>query len=415
MSRKDTRIDHRGVHHRHIYERWSFSMSKMYLGVDIAKDTHYAAMTDQHGVVLIQPFPFTNDMNGFRSFWEKVESYMSKNDVTVGFESTAHYATNFIHFLDENLIPFMIINPLVTSSLRVSKIRKTKTDSVDALLICQALQQTIDHPTNYRTEEMENLYALCCARRNIIQMRTKAKIQFVSNMDRNFPELAKFLKGNLHIKTCYELIKKYPTSEAIKKVRIDALTNLFVSSSHGRYGKDKALELKELAKVSIGINSSSFALQAQLAIGQIELYTEQLKTIDKQIDEIVASLDTRLKSIPGMDSYAIAVFLSATNNLSNFTSPCKVLAYAGLDPVVSQSGKFKAQSTKMSKRGNSLLRYSLVWTAWNVCLHNSTFMNYYNKKRMEGKSHYSALGHCAGKLNRIIFKMIKDNVDFNLD
>ena len=116
-----------------------------------------------------------------------------------------------------------------------------------------------------------------------------------------------------------------------------------------------------------------------------------------------------------MESYAIAVFLSATNNLSNFTSPCKVLAYAGLDPVVSQSGKFKAQSTKMSKRGNSLLRYSLVWTAWNVCLHNSTFMNYYNKKRMEGKSHYSALGHCAGKLNRIIFKMIKDNVDFNLD
>lgn len=390
-------------------------MSKLYLGVDIAKETHFAAMTNQQGEILLPPFPFTNDNAGFNEFLEKVKPFISENECTVGFESTAHYASNFIHFLDDNQLPFVVINPLVTSSLRISKIRKTKTDAVDAFLICQALQQSIDHPTNYRCEEMENLYALCCARRNIITMRTKAKIQFVSFMDRNFPELAKFFKNNLHIKTCYELIKKYPTSEEIKKVRIDTLTNLFLSSSHGRYGKDKAVELKELAKVSVGINSISFALQAQLAIGQIELYTEQLKTIDQQIDEIITSLDTRLKSIPGIDTFTIAVFLSVTNNLSNFSSPSKVLAYAGLDPVVMQSGKFRAQSTRMSKRGNSLLRYVLIWSSWNVCQHNSTFMNYYMKKRNEGKSHYNALGHCAAKLVRIMFKMIKDDVDFNLE
>ena len=390
-------------------------MPKLYLGVDIAKETHYAAMTNQQGEILLSPFSFTNDFHGFSVFMEQIKSYISKNEVIIGFESTAHYATNFIHFLDKHQIPFILINPLVTSSLRTSKIRKTKTDSVDSLLICQALQQSIEHPTNYRTEEMENLYALCNARKNLVVIRSKAKIQFVSFMDRNFPELANFFKKNLHIKTCYELIKRYPTTESIKKVRIDTLTNLLVSSSHGRYNKDKAIELKELAKISVGINSSSFALQAQLAITQIELYTEQIKLIDKQIEEIVSSLDTRLKSIPGLDSNSIAVVLSVTNNLTNFSTPSKVLAYAGLDPVVSQSGKFRAQSTSMSKRGNSLLRYTLVWSVWNVCLNNKTFMDYYNKKRNEGKTHYNALGHCAGKLIRIIFKMIKDNIDFNLE
>ena len=207
---------------------------------------------------------------------------------------------------------------------------------------------------------------------------------------------------------------KQKTTEQIKKVRIDALTNLFVSSSHGRYGKDKALELKELAKESVGINSASFALQAQLAIGQIELYTEQLKTIDKQIKEVVDASNSKLKSVPGLDVIAIAVIISATNNLTNFDSPSKVIAYAGLDPVVNQSGKFRAQSTRMSKRGNSLLRYVLVWSAWNVCRYNTTFMEYYNKKRNEGKSHYNALGHCAGKLIRILFKIIKEDIDFNL-
>ncbi len=389
-------------------------MTQLFVGVDIAKETHYAAMTNQHGEILFQPFPFTNNLSGFSEFLGKIKSYIPENELFVGFESTAHYATNLIHFLDENQIPFCVINPLVTNSLRTSKIRKTKTDSVDSLLICKALQEQIDCSRNVRTEEMENLYALCCARRNILNLRSKAKIQFVSYMDRNFPELANFFKGNLHIKTCYELIKKYPTTEQIKKVRIDALTNLLISSSHGRYGKDKALELKELAKESVGINSASFALQAQLAIGQIELYTEQLKTIDKQIKEVVDASNSKLKSVPGLDVIAIAVIISATNNLTNFDSPSKVIAYAGLDPVVNQSGKFRAQSTRMSKRGNSLLRYVLVWSAWNVCRYNTTFMEYYNKKRNEGKSHYNALGHCAGKLVRILFKIVKEDIDFNL-
>ena len=150
-------------------------------------------------------------------------------------------------------------------------------------------------------------------------------------------------------------------------------------------------------------------------MNQIELYTDQITEIGKRIDEIVSDMHSHLESIPGLNKYAIAVFLSVTNNLINFDSPSKVVAYAGLDPVICQSGQWKAKSTRMSKRGNPLLRYILIWSANNVRLNNKTFEAYYQKKRDEGKSHYCALGHCANKLVRVMFKLIKDDVDFNLE
>lgn len=390
----------------------------IYVGVDIAKSTHYAAMTNQHGEVLVEPFPFNNDKSGFDLFLKTLQPYLSKNEeVTVGFESTAHYADNFSHFLDQNSISYKVINPLVTANFRRTKIRKTKTDSVDSLLICNVLSLHIDSDKEcmIRDEFFSELYNLCSCRFNLVTMRTKAKIQLVTYIDRIFPELATFFNGNLHLNTVYQLIKSYPTPDEIKKVRIDRLTNFLDNTSNGRFKKDKAVALKELAKRSVGLPGGYYVLQAQLAVNQIELFTSQIKSLDKQIDEAVKELKTPTSTVPGLNSFEIAVILSATNNFTNFDSPRKVLAFAGLDPVVCQSGQWKAASTRMSKRGNSLLRYVLIWSANNVCRHNKTFGDYYKKKRDEGKSHYCALGHCTNKLIRVLFKLVKSGKNFDLE
>ena len=235
-----------------------------YVGVDIAKSIHYAAMTNQHGEVLIEPFAFNNDKSGFDLFLKTVKSSMSENEeLIVGFESTAHYAANFAHFLDSNSISYKIINPLVTSSFRKTKIRKTKTDSVDSLLICNVLSLNIDDKQSMiRDEELSDLYSLCVSRNNLVKMRTKCKIQLVSYIDRFFPELEDFFNNNIHINTVYQLIKNYPTPDDIKKVRIDKLTNFLNQASHGKFKKDKAVALKELAKQSVGLPNASFVLQA---------------------------------------------------------------------------------------------------------------------------------------------------------
>ena len=87
----------------------------------------------------------------------------------------------------------------------------------------------------------------------------------------------------------------------------------------------------------------------------------------------------------------------------------------GLDPSVKQSGNFNASHTRMSKRGSKVFRYALMSAAHNVVKNNVTFNAYYNKKMAEGRTHYNALGHCAGKLVRVIWKMVTDDINFNLD
>lgn len=117
-------------------------------------------------------------------------------------------------------------------------------------------------------------------------------------------------------------------------------------------------------------------------------------------------------SIPGMRHVHAALILSSIKDITLFSSPRKVLAFAGLDPRVRQSGYFQADSTRMSKRGSSMLRYALILAFHNVCLHQSIFQTYYRKKRDEGKSHYCALRHASNKLVRVIFQLLSTQQSF---
>ena len=141
----------------------------------------------------------------------------------------------------------------------------------------------------------------------------------------------------------------------------------------------------------------------------------QLERIESEITDIVQSLDSVIMTIPGIGPINGGMILGEIGDITRFSNPNKLLAFAGLDPSVYQSGNFQAKRTRMSKRGSRALRYALVNAAHNVVKNNNTFNVYYDKKRDEGRSHYNALGHCAGKLVRVIYKMLTDNVPFNLD
>ena len=133
------------------------------------------------------------------------------------------------------------------------------------------------------------------------------------------------------------------------------------------------------------------------------------------MESVVTSLDSVIMTIPGIGLINGGMILGEIGDITRFSNPSKVLAFAGLDPAVYQSGNFNASHTKMSKRGSRPLRYALVNAAHNVVRNNKTFKDYYDQKISEGKSHYNALGHCAGKLVRIIYKMLTDNIEFKLD
>ena len=157
------------------------------------------------------------------------------------------------------------------------------------------------------------------------------------------------------------------------------------------------------------------SIQIVQTIQQIELLEQQIDEIEKVIKDTMSELDSVIMSIPGVGAIDGAMILGEIGNIDRFASPCKLLAYAGLDPTFCQSVKFKARSTKMSKRGSKMLRFALINSAWQLTLKNKTFYDYYQLKLSQGLSHYGALGHVAHKLVRVIFKLLKDNIPFNED
>ena len=110
----------------------------IYVGIDIAKLNHFASAIDSDGAVLIEPFKFLNDNDGFYSLLSKLDSF-EKDSIIIGLESTAHYGNNLVFFLVSKGFHVCMINPIQTSSLRKNRLRKTKTDKVDTLVIAKAV------------------------------------------------------------------------------------------------------------------------------------------------------------------------------------------------------------------------------------------------------------------------------------
>lgn len=389
-------------------------MYSYFVGIDIAKNTHWASILSSDGEIISEPFSFSNDNIGFQKLISKLNP-LQKEKILIGLESTAHYGENIISYLFSLGFAIGLINPIQTANLRRSSIRKTKNDKVDTKIIIKAL--TLGNYSLITSRDINNLKlkGLCRSRRNLVTMRSKAKIQLVSYMDQLFPELAQFFKGNLHLNVSYQLLKEYSSPKDIKNIHLTKLSNILHDNSHGRYNRDDAIRLRDLAKSSVGVDNPSLSLQVKHAILQIELYDEQIAEVESLYKEILDEMNTPILTIPGMSYNQAAVIIGCIGDINRFEHSCQLLAFAGLDPSVIQSGNFNARNTRMSKRGSGMLRYSLIYSAHNVVKNNKTFRDYYELKRSQGKSHYCSLGHVAHKLVRVIFKMLKDNVTFNLD
>lgn len=386
----------------------------IYVGIDIAKLNHFASALSSDGEVLIEPFKFTNDSDGFFMLLSKLSSF-DKDSIIIGLESTAHYGNNLLMFLVPKGDKVVVINPIQTATLRKNNIRKTKTDKVDTFIIAKALMINEYRFVTLQDLGLMQLKNLGRFRQKTVKQRTRLKIQLTSYVDQVFPEIQYLFKSGIHHKGCYALLKEAPSPELVTSMHLTHLTHLLKSNSKGHFKKETAVELRVLAQKSVGNGDKSLSIQITHCIEKIELLNAQLANVESEMEDIVSSLDSVIMTIPGIGAINGGMILGEIGDISRFSHPSKLLAFARLDPSVYQSGNFQAKHTKMSKRGSRTLRYALINAAHNVVKNNKTFQEFYERKREQGLTHYSALGHCAGKLVRIIHKMLTDDIAFNLD
>lgn len=382
----------------------------IYLGIDVAKNKHDICVVDSNANVLLEPFTFYNSVAGFKFLLEKLKPF-DLSDSLFGLESTGHYGENLINFLHKQGFKLGIINPIQTDALRNTNIRKTKNDKIDTKLVAKALILGNYTPFVPKDLTLLELRSLCRHRDDILKSRSKLKVRLVAFIDQLFPEL-NYIFNSIHLKSCYALLAEYPAPTDVCAVRVDKLSNLLRKASKGHFGLDKAIKLKELAKSSIGINNSSLSIQIKHSLKQIELLNEQIDELDNKIKEVMDEIASPILSIPGISYTLGSIIISEIGNIERFSSPCKLLAFAGLDPTVKQSGTFNATHIKISKRGSKLLRYALIKAASITIWNSETFNTYYSKKISQGKSHNNVVCHVAHKLVRIVFKILKENINF---
>ena len=389
----------------------------IYVGIDIAKLNHFASAISSDGTELMKPFKFTNDGDGFQMLVSRlIDLSLEDDSIIIGLESTAHYGDNLVRYLVACNYNVCVLNPIKTSVMRKDNIRKTKTDKVDTFIIAKTLMMQDSYRfVSFYDLDLLDLKQLGRFRQKTIKQRTRLKIQLTSYVDQVFPELQYFFKSGLHQKAVYALLKEAPTPQDIASMHMTHLSSLLVKSSHGHFTKEQAKELRVLARKSVGANDSALSIQITHSIAQIELLDSQLNSVEAEMTEIMKFNDSVIMTIPGIGYINGGMILGEIGDIHRFSSPSKLLAFAGLDPSVYQSGNYSARRTRMSKRGSRVLRYALVNAAHNVVKNNSTFKAYYDAKMAEGRTHYNALGHCAGKLVRVIWKMLTDEVEFNLD
>lgn len=358
----------------------------IFIGIDIAKFSHYASAVNSDGEILINPFSFKNSNEGFNLLLTRLKELPTK-EILIGLESTGHYSDNLVSFLFNKGFKICIINPIQTDSLRSSNIRKTKNDKIDTFLIAQCLmlhKYTIFSQSDFN---ILRLKTLCRFRFDIIHSRTRLKTQLTGCVDTIFPELPTLFNSGLKCKTAIAILSKYTSPKNIIKAKTTTITKVLTTVSRGKFKKQHASALKALAKNTIAIDNPSMCLQVRFLIKQIDLLNEQISSIDDEIKIIMDELNSPILTIPGIGYTLGAMIISEIGDISKFGNPAKLLAYAGLDPSVKQSGNFNATNTKISKRGSKHLRYAIRQAASIIIFNNDTFHNYYITKCSSGKSY----------------------------
>ena len=381
----------------------------IYIGIDVAKDKHDCFITNSDGEVLFPVFTIQNNRNGFDDLFSKIQSTSSDvSNIKVGLEATGHYSYNLLGYLIDKGLPTFVINPLHTNLYRKSlSLRKTKTDKVDARTIAMMLMSDVNlksySDTSYHNEELKSLTRY---RFNKVQERAQLKQSVSRLVTILFPELEK-LVPSLHLASVYALLSELPSAREIASCHLTHLTKLLENASKGRYSRERAIEIREAARVSIGSNMPAKSLELRHTLRLIGELDSEITEIESEIKRIMDQIPSPILTIPGIGYRMGAMILAEIGDFSRFDSPDKILAYAGASPSTYQSGQMESSYSHMEKRGSRYLRYALINAAKYVCHWDETFGAYLQKKISEGKHYNVAITHATKKLVRLIYAMEK--------
>ncbi len=335
-------------------------------------------------------------------------------------ESTGHYHTPVIQFLEEQNYLYIMVNPLLSHQAKKLSLRKVKTDQIDAFRLCELYYKEELEPYKKRGIQLLNLRHLTRQHEALTGLYVQTKLQFQAILDQVFPEY-KGVFGDLYSKVSLHTLLAFKTSESVIQAGENQVTDQIASlcmRRSERWAQEKAKKLYEAAQRNPfkSIVYQSHLISLDMYIQLLLQYQEHLAQLEDQIDALAGEIEEykMIQSIPGIGEKIAATIISEIGEVERFHHPKKLVAFSGIDPSVHSSGKFIATINRITKRGSSRLRHALYMAV--LCgiraSRNKKLKEFYDRKREEGKPFKVAVIACANKLLHWIYALLKRKETF---
>jgi transposase len=397
------------------------------IGIDVAKRKSQACLLAPDCDERVKELIFVHTLAGLRKLlalcWWAAEKFRYLPVVIL--EATGHYSRLISDFLRFHGLETYVINPIQTKSFANVTMRKVKNDRVDAFHIAQFYRLGLARPSREFPSESLALRELCRHYFSLQRLLTNTKLKCQSLIDQIFWRFDEVFKASAS-RSASEVLKRFPTPQQLAQQPADEIAALI--QQHSRSKMEVACERAEklilLAQEAQFLSKASavkeFRLQSLLKLQN--MLGQEVRALHKRIKKEAEKHPEvcRVMTVPGFGPITAATFIGEIGSYQLYPSAAQIIAAAGIDPTVYQSGIYQGGHSRMSKRGSTWLRLALYQAAavavWAPIKHQTTryatIRAFYQKKIAQGKPPKVALGAVMRKLCVYAYAVLSKNKDF---
>jgi transposase len=380
-----------------------------FCGIDIGKNKHVACLIDRAGAALVRSQSFTNDAEGYQRILDRLQEAGGPSRVAIAMEATGHYWYSLHDFLVRQRYDVAVLNPIQTARQVTKGIRQTQTDRIDAQHIAVLLKNGEHRPALIPGELALTCRQLTRLQHRMVRQESRIKQLLWSYLHPVWPEYEP-LFATPFCKTGRVLLNTTPTPQDVLALPQEDLLELIRKTSRGRFGSAQAHKVRQAAENSVGMHRGLSAARAavRLLLAQLDALKPIRKQLEDQIETLARGLPDYLASLPGASPASVVSLYGETDPIEAFTSPAQLIAFAGLDLVVSQSGEYQAPRRHISKRGSPFLRRTLWAMAHRACYQEGDLRNHWLRRKAQGLSHRESVTAVAVKLCPVVWRIMTD-------
>jgi transposase len=380
-----------------------------FCGIDVGKNKHVACVIDREGGLIVRSQSFTNDAQGYRCILDRLKEIGEPRTIAIAMEATGHYWYSLHDFLVRHGYDVAVLNPLQTARQVTKGIRKTQTDRIDAHHIAVLLKNGEHRPSIIPGELGLTCRRLTRLHHNMVRQESRIKQWLWAQIHPAWPEYEPLFTTPF-CKTGRKLLQTAPGPQDVLALPKADLLELVRKTSRGMYGPAQVDKILQAAEDSVGSTRGITAIRLgiRLLLAQLEALEPIREQLEGEIETLAKRLPSYLMSLPGASPISAVSLFGETDPIEAFASPSQLIAFAGLDLVVSQSGEWQAPRRHISKRGSPHLRHTLWAMAHRACYQEGDLRNYWLRRKKQGLPHLEAVIAATVKLCPIVWRIMTD-------